>query len=158
MRTRLALMMTAALMTATPAAAETPKVVSSAQAEKAAVDRDLKQYCTLMENVKGDVRHVPDADVAHQPIDGVELAPAHPSLPEKMEIPITFDMLQHMGVNVPAGMEGVANVAQVDVYLDGRVMYNGKDISGNLSGMCATIKAQDDAAEGAAGQKDKTAP
>lgn len=142
-----------AAMFAWPAAAEAPHVVSSAQAEKAAVDRDMKQYCTLMENVNGDIRHVPDADVAHAPIDGVELAPIHPSLPEKMEIPITYDMLQHMGANVPAGMEGTANVAQVDVYLDGRVMYNGTDISSGLAGMCDKIKAQEEAA----GKKDKTA-
>lgn len=95
----------------------------------------VKDMCFVMHQMKSDVMHKPDADVAYQSLDGLNIA-----LPEKITIPLNLDVLAHAGMDVPAGLEGKANIANVDVYLDGRIMHEGKDISGDFDSLCAENK------------------
>ncbi len=150
-----ALVLLAGMFAALPAQAEDDKAAQEAAREK---ERRVKEYCSLMTRINkdidgkhadaptDDVTHVPDADVTYGgDVSGVTTGAdmMQMALPEKIEIPVTLDMLGYAGVDAPQGVMGEAKLAQVDVYLDGRILYNGKDISGNFHDLCAEAEASD---------------
>lgn len=55
--------------------------------------------------------------------------------PDYVEVPMTIDLAKRMGLSQP-GAEMKMPVANLKLYKDGRVEYNGQDISSNASSMC----------------------
>jgi hypothetical protein len=83
----------------------------------------------------------------HAGIDaqGNAVAPAdlNPSagtpVPDYVEVPMTIDLAKRMGITQP-GAEMQMPVANLKLYKDGKVEYNGQDISSNASTMCGVGK------------------
>lgn len=74
------------------------------------------------------VAHTPRADVTHNP--------SQIMMDDPVDIPLTIDMAERYGINVPSGIEMNAPVGFISVYKDGRILYDGKDISGNIKDEC----------------------
>jgi len=88
----------------------------------------------------------PSDDVAFKPgvaANGKAVVPADLggaasalSVPDKVRIPLTIDMAKNLGLPVPVGTEMQAAFGMLDIYNDGRVTYNGKDITSNAAAIC----------------------
>jgi hypothetical protein len=66
-----------------------------------------------------------------------------------MYIPIEIDLLERFNLDVPLGIIADAEVAGIQIYADGKVTYNGHDISGNVQSFCSEhdlIKPQENKA------------
>ncbi|MGQ0526836.1 MAG: hypothetical protein ACT4OY_02210 [Alphaproteobacteria bacterium] len=101
----------------------------------------VRQFCQKLPH------HRPDASVAYQPgadVQGRAVMPADINTPvnstlDPMQVPVTIDLAQRAGLGLPADTEMDAAVAMLDIYEDGRVLYNGQDISSNTRYLCETV-------------------
>lgn len=88
-------------------------------------------------------QHVATKGVAYQPgvdVHGKAVVPADvnaaPSVvPDVVRIPLTVDLAQRLS-NVPAGVELKADTGMVEVHKDGRVVFNGQDLTGQAAVVC----------------------
>lgn len=55
---------------------------------------------------------------------------------ESIEIPVELDLAQRFGLNLPSGVELKPYVALISIHKDGRVDYNGQDISRKAHTLC----------------------
>ncbi len=55
---------------------------------------------------------------------------------ETIEIPVEVDLVQRFGIPAPAGIELQPYVALMSIHKDGRVDYNGQDISKQAYELC----------------------
>lgn len=74
-------------------------------------------------------------DVNGKPVVPADVAPSANAEPDYVEVPMTVDLAKRMNLSV-AGAEMKMPVANLRLYKDGRVEYNGQDISSNASSMC----------------------
>ena len=90
------------------------------------------------------INHVPDEGAEYQPgvdVDGNALAPADIGTTldtglYPLRIPLEMDILERFNLDLPEGIIADANVADIMVYEDGRMTYNGQDISSQLEALC----------------------
>lgn len=74
------------------------------------------------------ITHVPRADVA--------LGTNQITIPDIIYIPVTINMAERYGLDVPAGIELESTLGMMEIYNDGKILYDGKDISGNIEDKC----------------------
>ena len=74
-------------------------------------------------------------DVHGKPVVPADVAPSVNAEPDYVEVPMTVDLAQRMNL-ANQGAELNMPVANLKLYKDGRVEYNGQDISSNASSMC----------------------
>lgn len=86
--------------------------------------------------------HVPQADVAYVgdatvPADLNPIAtPIATPIYDPVVIPVEVDLIDRFNLNVPAGIKLKPEVASVKIYQDGRVDYNGQDITDQAHELC----------------------
>lgn len=110
---------------------------------------DSSVLCSVRQGLKnGSVgaAYTPGVDVHGKPVVSADLAPAPMAAPKSMTIPLTMDMAQRFNSVLPAGAKMEAQVGTVDIMQDGRVMINGKDVSGAADAVCTTMAKQKAAA------------
>ena len=83
----------------------------------------------MCQNKNYHVDHKPRADVIYNP-DQVN------AIPDPVDIPITIDLVDRYALDVPAGVELDVPLGFVSVYKDGRIMHDGKNISGSIQKKC----------------------
>ncbi|MBE2191621.1 MAG: hypothetical protein IAE63_05515 [Alphaproteobacteria bacterium] len=89
-------------------------------------------------------KHFVASDVAFQSgvdVDGnvvvpADLAPSPVPAPEYLEVPLSVDLGKAMNIPLGDGVETEAVVGNLKLYNDGRVEYNGQDISENVASFC----------------------
>lgn len=80
--------------------------------------------------------HVPESDVAHIPDDDVTMNSFEVPNTDPVRVPVDIDMAAITGGYDAYGAELKPNFGVIEVYKDGRVIYNGKDISSLASDYC----------------------
>lgn len=75
------------------------------------------------------VIHEPRDDVNYQSDAGLEL-------PDPIMVPVTVDLLERYEIAVPDGVEAETYLGMMEIYKDGRILYNGVDISGDIKDVC----------------------
>jgi hypothetical protein len=75
------------------------------------------------------VDHMPRADVAHNPS-------AVNTISDPFILPVTIDMADRYNLDLPDGTLLESNLGFMEIYKDGRIIYNGEDISGNIEDRC----------------------
>lgn len=89
-------------------------------------------------------QHMARSDVAYQPgidIHGKPVVPADVNavapalLPDVVKIPVSIDLAQRLG-HVPAGVELKTEVGMIEVHRDGRVTYDGYDLTQQTNAVC----------------------
>lgn len=68
-----------------------------------------------------------------------DINPVADAAPDYVEVPMTIDLAKRMGV-APVGAEMQMPVANLKLYKDGKVEYNGQDISSNAASLCGVAK------------------
>ena len=83
------------------------------------------------------VTHQADAGVAHQPDPGVDYESEGLSIdiPEVMEVPITARLEQYLA-GVPGGVMMEAPIQAIQIFSDGRVVYQGQDLTERVLAYC----------------------
>ena len=92
--------------------------------------------------------HTPNVSAEYQPgidVDGDAVVPADigTTLDKSiypLRIPLEMDILERFNVDLPEDFITEANIADIMVYEDGRVTYNGQDISAQLDELCVENK------------------
>jgi hypothetical protein len=96
-----------------------------------------KTFCRVLANYTKDrgVNYMPGVDVR-----GNEVAPADLDEPlpqfETIEIPVEIDLAARFGIAPPMGAELKPTVALISIHKDGKVEYNGRDISKQTYKVC----------------------
>ncbi|MCB1681965.1 MAG: hypothetical protein KDI65_08525 [Alphaproteobacteria bacterium] len=97
----------------------------------------VKSLCTqLSEYQSGGADYVPGVDVEGNPVASADLEEQVPALYDPVIIPVTVDLAARYGLSLPQGVELKPEVAWLEIYRDGRVLYNGEDVRGRLHAAC----------------------
>ncbi len=99
------------------------------------------QSITMLSGLRG-AAYVPGVDV-----NGKRVAPAEVDdglnnsfgLPQQIDVPITVDLAQHIGIKNPKGLELDSEVGKLSIMNDGKILYNGKDITENVTVYCKEL-------------------
>jgi hypothetical protein len=91
------------------------------------------------DDTSSNVAHVPRADVTHNPQGVFDVDP--------IDIPITIDLIDRYDLDVSSGVELDAPVGFISVYKDGRILHDGKDISGDIKDQCENDSTSPDTDE-----------
>ena len=80
----------------------------------------------------------PGVDVHGNPVVPADLnAPLPGYVPDKINIPVTIDMAQQLHMPLPSGTKLEADAGMIEIYMTGKVMYNGQDITEQTQALCA---------------------
>ena len=99
--------------------------------------------------------YVPGVDVNGKPVVPADVGAQAPGLIDVIKIPVTIDLVQQLGQQLPAGTEMNAPVAMVEILRDGRVVYNGQDLTPQAYALCGKHLPD---IEAAAGEPQKVTP
>ncbi len=105
-----------------------------------AEDAGRDTICRLLPQYKpvADVEYKAGVDVQGNPVVGADLgAPLKPLDGPAVVIPVDINLASRFNVALPAGAEIKPAIAALKIYADGRVEYNGQDISGQVHDMCS---------------------
>jgi hypothetical protein len=104
--------------------------------DKGTVCRLLTSGGKATASVPPSANYVPGVDVHGKPVVGADVnaAPASIIAPDKIRIPVTISVLQ--GLQLPPGTKLDADVGMVEVFMNGKVMYNGQDITAQTYAAC----------------------
>lgn len=81
--------------------------------------------------------YVPGADAQGRPVVPADLNALDASIPDVVNVPISVDVIRRFSLVVPEGLEMKPDVGVVGVHRDGRVTYNGQDITRQAYSVCA---------------------
>ena len=83
------------------------------------------------------VEYQAGVDVNGKSVVPADLNALDASIPDIINIPINLDMAQRFARTMPTGVELKPDVGMIGVHKDGRVTYNGQDISKQAYSVCA---------------------
>ena len=116
-------------------------IIIEGQDNAASLPKDIQNLCYLWAEYQdtGTADYTPGVDV-----DGDAVAPADVSgslppdtfSPDKYTIPVNIDVAQYFDRDFNIGTEMFTTAGVVDIYTDGRVLYNGQSISDDLASVC----------------------
>ena len=78
---------------------------------------------------KYNVSHTPREDVTHG--ENQQFIATDPVF-----IPVNIDMAERFNRGIPDGTELESTIGMMEIYKDGRILYDGKDISGDIKDAC----------------------
>lgn len=104
-----------------------------------AEDVSIRTLCQMLP------QHVPAASVNYLPGQDVHGRPVAPADVNKVlrnnfdavEIPVEYSVLNSLNASLPAGSQIQPTVAILRVYHDGRVSYNGQDLTPQAQSLCS---------------------
>ncbi len=102
---------------------------SMAQDNKPAVSTVL--CASLMEFNSGDAEYKAGVDVKGKPVVAADISPQVIDAPKEYSFPITVDIAEYMGMDVPEGLIAYSRIGSVTVKTDGTVLFNDKPLDEN---------------------------
>lgn len=100
-----------------------------------AQDADL---CRIMTAYKppADVNYQPGVDVHGKPVVPADLNAPMPQMVDVVRIPLTVNLADRLNGSLPAGTELEGVVGMLEIHRDGRVIYNGQDLTSAAKAVC----------------------
>ncbi|MBK9585074.1 MAG: hypothetical protein KA099_10920 [Alphaproteobacteria bacterium] len=99
--------------------------------------------CKELEQLQtGGADYVPGVDVDGNAVAPADLEQQVPAVFDPVIIPITVDLAERYGLTLPAGVELKPEVAWMEIYRDGRVLFNGEDVQGRVKTACLLENAE----------------
>ena len=103
----------------------------------------LCKYSNHNESNVPSAEYVPGVDVYGNPVTSADLGSSSSAhIYNPVIIPIEVDLAARYGFTLPAGVELKPTVADIKIFQDGRIQYNGKDISNNIETLCSNYQNQ----------------
>lgn len=87
-----------------------------------------------------DVTYKPGVDVHGNPVVPADLNAVPNMMPDVIKIPMNIDLAQRLG-NVPAGMDMKSEMGMAEIHRDGRVTFNGQDLTQQAAVVCGDAPA-----------------
>ncbi|WP_435641852.1 hypothetical protein [Micavibrio aeruginosavorus] len=84
----------------------------------------------------GSANYKPGVDAHGKSVAPADLSPQMPGMGEVIRVPMTVNLEQRLSKMLPAGTELKADAGLVEIYRDGRVLYNGVDITTQTNTLC----------------------
>ncbi len=88
--------------------------------------------------VTDDAAYQPGVDVDGNAVASADINPSPINVPDYMEVPLTYDLSKALQISINDGGELKAVVGSLKLYKDGRVEFNGIDVTENASKFCGT--------------------
>jgi hypothetical protein len=105
-----------------------------------AEDVSQKTFCRLLQDYHqpAGVEYEPGVDVHGEYVAQADISGGPPPLRnfESIEIPVEIDLVQRFNLNPGAGVELKPIAALISIHNDGKVAYNGQDISKQAYELC----------------------
>ncbi len=87
--------------------------------------------------VRSDVHFVPGQDVKGRPVVPADINSAPMALPDVITAPLTIDLASRLqNMSVPAGIDMKSPLGFLEIYKNGRVVYDGRDITSQAYALC----------------------
>lgn len=96
--------------------------------------------CHLLHNPSSDIHFKPGVDVHGKAVAPADLNQPPVIVENVIKIPLTIDMAARLGRRIPAGTELETSLGLIEIYPDGRVVYNGEDWRDQANALCHTEK------------------
>lgn len=87
-----------------------------------------------------DVTYKPGVDVHGNPVVPADLNAVPNMVPDVIKIPMNIDLAQRLG-KVPAGMDMKSEMGMAEIHRDGRVTFNGQDLTPQAAVVCGDAPA-----------------
>lgn len=100
-----------------------------------AAENQLCDHVTRYEPESG-TAFIPGTDIYGEPVAPADINEIKTPVPNVVTIPVEINFLEYIEQDLPEGIKLEGDVARVEIYNDGRVMYNGQDISGAVEAAC----------------------
>lgn len=86
--------------------------------------------------------YVPGVDIHGNTVAPADLNDrASPYIKNPILIPIEVDLAQRFGLNLPLGVELKPTVADLEIYQDGRIKYEGRELKQDIETLCKNYHA-----------------
>lgn len=100
-----------------------------------------EEFCSRLavheqDHVQG-ADYVPGVDVHGKSVVSADLSGASPPLLDPTVIPVEIDLVTRYGLSVPVSVELAPGVARFEIFSDGRVIYNGQDLTQRIEAFCS---------------------
>lgn len=105
--------------------------------------------CSVRANydaASGDAAYQPGVDARGKAVAPADLAAPAVIVPSALRIPLTVDLSQRLNEVLPDGRKLEAQVGVIEVKQDGKVFFNGQDLTGPATAMCDNLEKQKAAA------------
>lgn len=83
-----------------------------------------------------DVAYNPGVDVNGNPVTPVDINPSALGMQDFISVPLTVDLAQRLNFPLPPGTEMQGSLGNLSVYKDGRVNFNGRDLTPQAAALC----------------------
>lgn len=112
-----------------------------------AASEDIDTLCRTAEHYSArsapvGAEYVPGVDVHGKAVASADINESPQSLHNPIIIPIELNLAQRYGLNLPLGIELKPTVADIKIFDDGHIQYNGVDISDQIETVCENRKAE----------------
>ena len=111
--------------------------LSVAQEEKPYVDPSVCK--AMIAYNSNEAEYKAGVDVHGKPVVAADLQSSVVQMPEEYSFPLTVDIAEYMGMDIPAGLEGNFRIGEVTLKNDGAVLYNGKPLEGETAQSLKTL-------------------
>ncbi len=102
-----------------------------------------KNICKELEQHQmGGADYIPGVDVEGQEVVPADLEQQIPAIFDPVIIPITINLAERYDLALPQGLELKPELGWMEIYRDGRVLFNGEDVQGRLKAACLLEKAE----------------
>ena len=97
----------------------------------------VKTFCQQMTtHVPTDAEYVPGVDMDGNDVVPADLNPQSPAVFDPVIIPIEVELVQRFGLNVPNGVELKPQVGWIEIYQNGKVLFNGEEVGQQIHTIC----------------------
>lgn len=105
-----------------------------------AEDVSVQTFCRLLPayQAPAGVDYQAGVDARGKPVAPADIGARLNAAALPVEIPIELDLAARFQLNLPADMRLLPTVATLTIYPDGRVQYNGQDVSAQAKTLCDT--------------------
>ncbi|HTK83994.1 MAG TPA: hypothetical protein VL625_02815 [Patescibacteria group bacterium] len=121
--------------------------VSALLVSTAAYASDDSAVCHIVSShaqAAASAAYTPGVDVNGKPVAPADVNATPPmAMPDVVRMPITVDMAQQLAA-APAGTEMKADMGWVEIHGDGKVMFEGQDVTAKTQTLCANVPAQEE--------------
>jgi len=85
--------------------------------------------------------YVPGVDVDGKPVVSADVSGDHQVMPlQVVRIPLEMDLAQRFGLSLPEGLEMKPNLGMLNIYQDGRVTFDGQDLTTQVEQFCSQAR------------------
>jgi hypothetical protein len=113
-------------------------LASPAQAQEA--EKSLLCHHTVVAIPRADVAYQPGVDVHGKAVVPADMNAPIITPPKVIEIPLTADLAQWAGLTLPSGTKMESVMGFIEAYPDGKILWNGQDITQNIAQNCSRIR------------------